>query len=265
MTPHAQSRNVWNETGSATIRPSAGATFSRWRNCDASRGAWTMHARCWSMRPDFQREAREHAARARTALALSLVLKQLGRLRSAEDAARDALVLDTDIDVVRGALNQLDQIAVAYGGRQDWDEAERVELDAALIRDEILPDLATVSQYLALARTSLDSGAFQRVRELCHDVLKLAEDLDAWRQSAEAFELLGHALKEQDKGVLAIDRYREGITYARRCGECALLARLQDHVTNVSNSDTLVLKEDSDGSNARKPTGPTTRFEPLPP
>lgn len=210
----------------------------------------------------FQREARAHAGRAHTALSLSLVLKQLGRLRSAEDAARDALVLDSDLDIVQGALNQLEQIALAYQTRREWDEAERVEHDTTLLREQVLPDLVRIAEYQALARASLDSGAFDRVNELCHDVLTLADPHDAWRQSAEAFELLGHALKGQDKGLLAIERYRNGIAIARRCGECELLSRLQDHVTNVSRSDTLVLK-DQDGS-VPDNKAPRPRFEPLP-
>lgn len=210
----------------------------------------------------FQREARAHSARAHTALSLSLILKQLGRLRSAEDAARDALVLDSDIAIVQGAVNQLEQIALAYRTRSEWDEAARVEQDAQLMQEQVIPDLIRIAEYLALARSSLDGGAFDRVNELCHDVLKLSESHDAWRQSSEAFELLGHALKEQDKGVLAIERYRNGIAIARRCGACPLLARLQDHVTNVSRTDTLVLKPD--GPDQRQDDGPRPRFEPLP-
>lgn len=211
-----------------------------------------------------QREASAHAARARTSLSLSLVLKQLGRVRSAEDAARDALVLDSDLAILNGALNQMEQIALVYQGRGEWDEAERVEQDIRLVREQTLPDLQRIADTLALAQSSLDDGAFDRVNELCHDVLALADPHDAWRQSAVAFEMLGHALKEQDKGILAIERYRNAVEFARRCGTCELLRRLERHVTDVSETETLILKDKKTRPGQNKGNAPPIRFEPLP-
>lgn len=211
----------------------------------------------------LQREANAHADRAKTALALALVLKQLGRLRSAEDAARDALVLDSDFQIVSGALNQLEQIAVVYGGRGDYDEEHRVLGDIVSIRDPALADLKKIDDYLQLARQSLESGAFGRVNDLARDVVQFAARHDAWRQTAEAYELMAAALKEQDKASEALEVYKKALKYARRCGRCALARRLAVAVTDVSRTQTLVLKDDQ--SETPQPGAPTVRFEPLPP
>jgi tetratricopeptide (TPR) repeat protein len=209
----------------------------------------------------LQREANAHADRAKTALSLALVLKQLGRLRSAEDAARDALVLDSDFQIVSGALNQLEQIAVVYGGRGDYDEERRVLGDIVSIRDPAMADLQKIDNYLKLATQSLETGAFDRVNDLARDVVRFAERHDAWRQTAEAYELMADALKEQDKATEALDLYKQALVFARRCGRCDLARRLAVAVTDVSRTQTLVLKDEPSETSRGSPA---VRFEPLP-
>ncbi|MFK7888035.1 MAG: tetratricopeptide repeat protein [Gammaproteobacteria bacterium] len=210
----------------------------------------------------LQREANAHAARAKTSLALSLVLKQLGRLRSAEDAARDALVLDSDLPIVSGALNQLEQIAVVYSGRGDYDEERRVLGDIVSIRDPALADLQKIDDYLKLAQQSLDSGAFGRVKDLGEDIVQFSARHDAWRQSAQAYELMAAALKEQDQAAEALQLYKQGLEFARRCGQCDLARRLTVAVTDVSRTQTLILKDNP--TEKKRRGSPNVRFEPLP-
>lgn len=210
----------------------------------------------------LQREANAHADRAKTSLALSVVLKQLGRLRSAEDAARDALVLDSDLGIVSGALNQLEQIALVYSGRGEYDQERRVLGDIVSIREPALEDLKKIADYLELARQSLDSGAFGRVRDLAEDVVRFAQSHDAWRQTAQAYELMGDALKEQDKAAEALTLYKQGLEFARRCGRCDLARRLEVAVTDVSRAQTIMLEDKPDESSRRG--APGIRFEPLP-
>ena len=210
----------------------------------------------------LQSQLNEHVARAHTALSLSLVLKKLGRLRSAEDAARDALVLDSDLAVFDGALNQLEQIALAYGARGATQDARRVQLEVDQLQRDALADLQKVDDYQKLARQYLNSGALRKVEKLSIEVLEITRQHDAWHQSAVAYEMLGDAYKEQDKAPQAVEYYRQGIALAKRCGSCELLERLERNVTNVSNRDAITLKSNPEDETSPRSKG--IRFEPLP-
>ncbi len=210
----------------------------------------------------LQRVANEHGARAKTALSLSVALKQLGRLGSAEDAARDALLLDSDRAIFEGAVNQMEQISVAYATRGDNDDAQRVASEVAAIVSDTREDLRKIDNYQQLAAQYAQAGAFGHVDQLASDIISLAAPQDAWRQAAIAYEMLGDAAKEQHKARAAMDYYRAGIDLAVRCGQCELLARLERRVTEASRNSTLSLTGKSDAQ--KRPTRKGPRFEPLP-